>query len=87
MVVEYPRDTIPLAQSQHCPTQVMYIPGRVMTTQGHPEFPRFMMLELLRAHHQAGVIPDDLFVDAIKRADGQHDGILIAHAFLRFLKE
>ncbi|KAG8161937.1 hypothetical protein KVR01_007702 [Diaporthe batatas] len=87
MVVEYPPTVMPLAQSRHCPTQAMYIPGRLFTVQGHPEFPQFMMAEMLRAHHQSGIILDGPFDDAMKRALGQHDGIVIAQAFLRFLKD
>lgn len=87
MVIEYPPAIIPLAHTQYCPTQAMYIPRRLITVQGHPEFSQFMMTEMLRARHQAGIIPDGPFEDAMKRATGQHDGISIAQAFLRFLRE
>jgi hypothetical protein len=46
-----------------------------------------MMTEMLRARHQAGIIPDGLFKNAMTRAAEKHDGVSIARAFLRFLRE
>lgn len=65
----------------------MYIPRRLLTVQGHPEFTQFMMGEMLRIRHRAGVIPDEDFGKAITRVADKHDGVAIARAFLRFLLE
>lgn len=65
----------------------MYIPRRLLTIQGHPEFSRFMMNEMLQARHQAGIIPREPFEDAVARLADEHDGLVVAQAFLRFLRE
>ncbi|KAK2601434.1 hypothetical protein N8I77_010883 [Diaporthe amygdali] len=86
-VIEYPAGIIPLAYTKQCPTQAMYIPHRLITVQGHPEFSEFMMGELLRVRHQAGTIPDGPFQDARPRMADKHDGVAVAQTFLRFLQE
>ncbi|GAP87845.1 putative glutamine amidotransferase class-I [Rosellinia necatrix] len=86
-VLEYPKGIESLAQSKQCPTQSMYIPGRLLTVQGHPEYSPFIMSEMLRVRHRAGAIPRRAFTDAMLRATNKHNGIDIARAFLRFLRE
>ena len=78
---------VPLAHTEQCPIQAMYVPRQLITVQGHPEFSPFMMGEMLRVRHQAGAIPDRPFEDAIKRVEDKHDGVAIARVFLRFLRE
>jgi GMP synthase-like glutamine amidotransferase len=86
-VLEYPPGTVALARTEQCPTQAIYIPRRLITVQGHPEFCDFMMRELLQARHYGGTIADGPFEDAMTRAADKHDGVAIARAFLRFLWE
>ncbi|KAK4237794.1 glutamine amidotransferase class-I [Achaetomium macrosporum] len=86
-VLAYPPSVIPLARTELCPTQGMYVPRRLITVQGHPEFSQFMMTEMLRVRHAAGIIPDGPFEDAMRRATDKHDGVAIGRAFLRFLWE
>ncbi|KAK4149404.1 putative glutamine amidotransferase class-I [Chaetomidium leptoderma] len=75
-VLEYPPGVVPLAHNQVA-----------NTGHGHPEFSPFMMGEMLRIRHRAGVIPDGPFENAMARVADKHDGIAIARAFLRFLRE
>lgn len=65
----------------------MYIPKRVMTVQGHPEFTEEIMRELLVAAYASGVFDKYLFEDSIRRVDKYQDGVVVAQAFLRFLLE
>jgi GMP synthase-like glutamine amidotransferase len=65
----------------------MYIPKRVMTVQGHPEFTEEIMRELLVSAHASGFFDEDLFEDSMRRVDKYQDGVVVAQAFLRFLLE
>jgi GMP synthase-like glutamine amidotransferase len=65
----------------------MYIPKRVMTVQGHPEFTEEIMRELLVTAYASGIFDKDLFEDSIRRVDKYQDGVVVAQAFLKFLLE
>jgi GMP synthase-like glutamine amidotransferase len=86
-VFDYPPDVEALASTESCPVQAMYIPKRVMTVQGHPEFTEEIMRELLVTAHASGAFDKDLFEDSMKRVDKYQDGVVVAQAFLRFLLE
>ncbi|KAK8868485.1 class I glutamine amidotransferase-like protein [Apiospora arundinis] len=87
IVHEYPKGTIPLAHTDVCATQAMYIPQRMIALQGHPEFTEDIMREILEVRHKGGILPDDVFENAMSRAPDAHDGVAIARAFLKFLRE
>ncbi|KAK7957159.1 uncharacterized protein PG986_006381 [Apiospora aurea] len=87
IIHEYPKGTIPLAHTAVCATQAMYIPQRMIALQGHPEFTEDMVREILEMRHDGGIIPDGVFEDAIGRVANAHDGVAIARAFLKFLRE
>ncbi|KAH6641041.1 class I glutamine amidotransferase-like protein [Chaetomium tenue] len=86
-VLELPKGVTLLGSTEQCPIQAMYIRGRLITVQGHPEFSPFIMTEMLRARHGAGAIPDGPYEDAMKRVGDPHDGVAMARVFLRFLRE
>ncbi|KAH6850670.1 class I glutamine amidotransferase-like protein [Chaetomium sp. MPI-CAGE-AT-0009] len=86
-VLELPPGVVPLASTEKCPIQAMYVPRQLITVQGHPEYTPFIMNEMLQARHKAGAYPDGLFEDAMRRARNKHDGVAIARVFLRFLRE
>jgi len=65
----------------------MYIPKRVMTVQGHPEFTEEIMGELLDTAYASGFFDKNLFDDSMKRVDKYQDGVVVAQAFLKFLLE
>ena len=67
--------------------QAAYIPKRVLTVQGHPEFTEEIMRELLDRAYASGLFDKDIFEDSIKRVDKYQDGVVVAQAFLRFLLE
>lgn len=45
------------------------------------------MRELLQVRNGKGLIADELFKEAMARATGKHDGVAVARALLRFLRE
>lgn len=86
-VYAHPEGTIPLAHTDVCAVQGFYIPGRVIAVQGHPEFTEFIVTQILNMRHEQKIFSDGLYEDAMSRAAKEHDGVLIAQAFLKFLNE
>ncbi|KAF3940256.1 hypothetical protein ABW19_dt0208255 [Dactylella cylindrospora] len=74
-----------LAYTPKTSVHSLYKPGEVFTVQGHPEFSPSITGELLKMRNESKVIPDDTYQEAIQRLSNQHDGILVATAFLKFL--
>ncbi|KAF7860386.1 hypothetical protein EAF04_008512 [Stromatinia cepivora] len=87
MVYEYPEEVEQLAYTDKCATQGMYIKGRLMTMQGHPEFTKEIVREVLEARHASGIFDDETFEDAMSRVNKDHDGVKVAQAFLKFIME
>lgn len=87
VVFEYPSGVEALAYTDKCAVQGMYIPRRLITVQGHPEFNEEIVRELLVARHQQGIFDDEVFADGMRRVDKSQDGVVVAMAFLRFLLE
>lgn len=83
----YPEGVEPLAHTDKCENHSMYIPGRLITIQGHPEYTDVILGEVLIARNASGIIDDDSFKDAVRRLKDKQDGVLVARAFLRFLLE
>ena len=86
-VVSLPAKTTLLASTERCPVQGFYIPQRVITVQGHPEFTASVVREILELRHALGVFDDATFGDAVSRVEREQDGVSVARAFLRFLLE
>ncbi|KFX99423.1 hypothetical protein O988_03863 [Pseudogymnoascus sp. VKM F-3808] len=87
VVAAYPEGVEPLAHTDQCINHAMYIPRRVITIQGHPEFTDTILGEILVARNGSGIIDDVSFKDAMTRLKDKQDGVLVARAFLRFLLE
>jgi GMP synthase-like glutamine amidotransferase len=86
-VFEYPDDVEELAYTDKCSVQGMYIPKRLITIQGHPEFNEEIVRELLIFRHQQKIFDDEVFEDAMARVDKYQDGVVVAKAFLKLLLE
>jgi GMP synthase-like glutamine amidotransferase len=86
-VYECPPGAELLAYTDSCPVQAMYIPKTVLTVQGHPEFTEEIMRDLLDAKHAQEIFTKEIFEDTLKRVHKDHDGVVVAQAFLRFLLE
>jgi len=80
-----PKGVEELGSSPRCKVQGMYIPGEVLTVQGHPEFNEEIVKELLETRHEQGIFDDKTYEDAMARVGKQQDGVVVAKAFLRFL--
>jgi GMP synthase-like glutamine amidotransferase len=87
VVFEYPDGVEELAYTDKCSVQGMYIPKRLITIQGHPEFNEEIVRELLVFRHQQKIFDDEVFEDAMARVDKCQDGVVVAKAFLKFLLE
>ncbi|KAL9607919.1 MAG: hypothetical protein Q9167_007215 [Letrouitia subvulpina] len=74
-----------LGMSPVCQVQGMFVPGRLMTLQGHPEFDDKIMVELLKASKDLGFEDDALIDDAMSRVNNKHDGTLVAAVLLKFI--
>ncbi|KAJ4191960.1 hypothetical protein NW755_004095 [Fusarium falciforme] len=87
IVFEFPPNSIPLGSNSICEVQAFYSPGRYISVQGHPEFTDEIISEILFNRHTVGIFSDELYADAMKRAPIPHDGVAIARAFLKFMRE
>lgn len=86
-VLELPNGVTNLAQTNVCSTQAFYIPKRMISVQGHPEFTGDMVREILGIRHDGKIISEDTYQDGIRRVDDKHDGVAIAKVFMRFLRD
>lgn len=87
IVHAYPPDTIPLGYSPRCEVQGIYIPRRLITLQGHPEFTEDIVSEVVALRGAQGVFSKAQTEDALNRARNPHDGVAVGVAFLRLLLE
>ncbi|KAI1181447.1 putative class I glutamine amidotransferase [Nemania serpens] len=86
-VLSFPPGVHQLARTDVCANQAMYVPGRLISVQGHPEFTEEMVRELLNMRKYGGIIGDDVYQDGMDRVADKQDGVAVAQAFLRFLHE
>lgn len=85
IVFEYPAGVTPLGASPRCLVQGMYQENRLISVQGHPEFNEGIVTHLVKMRNEQGIFADEQAKDALQRVGRQHDGVIIAKAFLRFL--
>ncbi|PYH42829.1 type 1 glutamine amidotransferase [Aspergillus saccharolyticus JOP 1030-1] len=81
----YPSEVVSLGSSPTCAVQGMYIPGKMITVQGHPEFREDIMDELIRLRTASGLFSQEMAADAARRAGLAHDGVVITVAFLKLV--
>ena len=87
IVYSYPEGVEALAYTEKCEVQGMYIPQRLITVQGHPEFTGEIVREVVTTRHRMGIFNDEMFEDYIHRVDKHHDGVVVSKAFLEFVLE
>ncbi|TVY81360.1 putative glutamine amidotransferase-like protein [Lachnellula suecica] len=87
VVFEYPEGVEELAYTNKCAVHAMYIPKRLITVQGHPEFDEEILREILATRHELGIFDKAAYDEALGRVDKYHDGVVISQTFLRFLLE
>ncbi|KAL9040203.1 MAG: hypothetical protein Q9214_004582 [Letrouitia sp. 1 TL-2023] len=86
IICSYPAGVSALGMSPACEVQGMFVPGTLLTLQGHPEFNNEIMLELLKASKDLGFKDEALIDDAMSRVNNKHDGTLVAAVLLKFVK-
>ncbi|MCJ1275688.1 hypothetical protein MMC21_003491 [Puttea exsequens] len=87
LVYYYPEGVEELGSSGPCKVQGMYIPKKVITVQGHPEFTSEIVAVILESRYKLGVFTDEIYEEAKTRLDDPHDGVLVAQVFLKFIME
>jgi len=87
IVYGFPSSVEEIGYSPVCDNQGMYVKDKLITVQGHPEFTKEIVEEILNARYSKGVFTDMVFEDAMKRLTDHDDGIIVGQAFLRFLLE
>lgn len=84
-VVEAPPDVQIIGSSQHCEVQILYQPGRLLTTQGHAEFDALTCREMLEERRVAGILEGEVLEDAMAKVECEHDGAVFWRSVWRFL--
>lgn len=84
-VYHYPEGVQELGSSGPCKVQGMYIPGVLITVQGHPEFTEEIVTELLETRYEQGIFDEKMYKDGMARVGHSHDGVAVAQAFLKFV--
>lgn len=87
IVYQCPEGVEELAYTDKCQVQGFYAPKRFITMQGHPEFTGEVVREICETRLALGIFTQEQFEEAMSRVDNDHDGGVIAQAFLRFLLE
>lgn len=85
IVYDYPPLVNKLGRSGLCEVQGMYIPQKLITVQGHPEFDEEIMAQLLGGRLKQGVFGKDVYEDGMARVSDKQDGLDIMAAVLRFM--
>ena len=87
IVYYYPEGVQELGYSPVCKVQGMYIPRKLITVQGHPEFDQVIMEEILDTRHKTGIFDDEAYDKHMKKVALHHDGLVVSQAFIKFLFE
>lgn len=87
IVYEVPEGCVNLGYSPRCAIQGLYMPGRILSVQAHPEFNEFVMTQLCEARHDQGLFDDELYRDGLVRAGKHHDGELLGRRIVKFIEE
>ena len=87
IVYYYPKGVEELGSSDKCKVQGMYVPRKVITVQGHPEFTEEIVEELIRTRYDQQIFDENMYKDTMARVGKDHDGVLVAQGFLKFLLE
>lgn len=87
IVTAVPEGAVNLGSTNRCSIQGMFFPKRFISVQGHPEFTSDIVSEILEARHTVGIFTDEEFKDMIGRVGKEHDGVIVAKAFLKFALE
>ncbi|KAF3483092.1 GMP synthase [Arthroderma uncinatum] len=85
IVFDLPPNVVCLASTPKCAIQGMYSPRKFISVQGHPEFDKDIVMEIMQT--RKANYPPDVFDEAMKVIGNKQDGVLIGQAFVKFLAE
>lgn len=80
-----PPNARPLLRSEFCPLAGFYIPNRVLSIQGHPEFTEAYANALIE--HRADRFPPEQVAQVRASHATPHDGVRVAHWIERFVSD
>jgi GMP synthase-like glutamine amidotransferase len=66
-ILEAPDGFTNLGHSQLCDFQGLYVPRKILSIQGHPEFNTFIMSTLLEVRYEQGIFDDALYTSGAAR--------------------
>lgn len=84
VVSSVPKGFINLGSTAKCQIQGMYCPGKVLSTQFHPEYTEDIMSRLILTRQKLGIFDDEQTNDAMARIGLDCDSDVVGMAFLRF---
>lgn len=87
LIIGAPEGTENLGSTHLCQVQGLYAQRRLISLQGHPEFTSDISREILEIRKKNGIITHAMFTEMIRKVDDKHDGVIVACAFLNFLRE
>lgn len=87
VITRAPMGTEILGSTPLCQIQGLYAQKRLISLQGHPEFTGDIAREILEIRKKSGIITHAIFAEMIRRVNDKHDGVIVACAFLNFLRE
>lgn len=75
-----------LGSSSLCQIQGMYMPGRFITVQGHPEYNADVVTDIVEVRHTTHkFFTKEVVEESLGRVQNEHDGMAIGAVFLKFL--
>ncbi|KAL7275651.1 hypothetical protein RUND412_001384 [Rhizina undulata] len=86
-VTTVPAGVYNLATTETCPVQGFYAPKRLFSVQGHPEFTGAIVKEMVETRKKLGIFTGGLYKNVAGRIWKDHDGVVVAEAFMKFLLE
>lgn len=85
IVYDLPSGCANLGRSPRCQIQGLYMPTKLLTVQGHPEFDAFAMGQIAATRYEQRIFDEGLYGEARCRTGLPHDGGLVGKAICRFL--
>lgn len=83
-VIELPKDAVRLTESNFCPNSSFQIGKTILTFQGHPEFSKDYLLQMMDNRRE--VLGEKTYQSGLKSLAQAADESIIAHWIANFLK-
>ncbi|EEP80736.1 predicted protein [Uncinocarpus reesii 1704] len=84
---EVPMGCANVGSTPKCKIQGLYMPQRILTVQGHPEHNEFVIRTMIEMRRSQGIFGADLAENGLSRVENEHDGVVVAQAFCKFVHE